>query len=684
MSKQVSKKTFFSLTEADEAEQELQTENLQAETQEEVSEKTESFSAPTNLSVQIEEELDNKVPVVAEQIFIANNVDNALWYILGGGLALGGIALAASGGGSSSGSTTSPSSTATDHHSSVNNDISTSSNKNILPPLENSSPAISSKSYRTFHYDNTFFKQDSDKDGLFDALDPNPTSWNVSERDLRSFSTLAYSDKDMLEKIFKHNQFNQWQKINQNKEKGFNLTFSEKEGKDFIQNWELLEFTNKNDLTESGLDYAVFGNGKKTDGSYENVVFAFRGSKRQLIAVKDYMNALVALDGGLPKQAQELENIVGTLMEKYRPSSVYATGHSLGGYLAQYFTSHIMPKSGYMDNIKHTAIFNPLRLMTSDGSPTELKQALQKTNEWIKTPFENADKTNNSQLYKTNSYVINGEFLSDGVSKTKTGFWGALAGTVLTIATGGGGLLLGALAGGASGILAGMAADEVLNIGSYENTVRFNSDTDGEFAKHKMIRFYESSPELAERFAFGSRRDDWFYKKQNPYLKDSDGDGIADVVENYFHSDANDPNSSLTLATLLNNQQITEKSTALLYQMSEQQIDFVSHSTTQLTEHIYGNALNNRIDGGQGNNVLFGGDGKDIFVLGTNQFKQGELNTIADFDSTKDKLDLKVLNTQMDKLSWNSEQLSYQDQGESYVLAKFLNPIELTEQNFII
>lgn len=46
------------------------------------------------------------------------------------------------------------------------------------------------------------FRQDTDGDGLVDAVDKYPTHWNVSDRDLRMFATLAYTDEKELKAAF--------------------------------------------------------------------------------------------------------------------------------------------------------------------------------------------------------------------------------------------------------------------------------------------------------------------------------------------------------------------------------------------------------------------------------------------------------------------------------------------------
>ncbi|OSI06632.1 hypothetical protein BWD08_11235, partial [Neisseria animaloris] len=96
---------------------------------------------------------------------------------------------------------------------------------------------------------------------------------NVSDRDLRIFATLAYEDESSLKAIFNDQSIEVIEQINRNPKK-FN---GQADVAELIQHWHLLKVHNSNDIVESGLDYAIFGNGK-TEKGYENIVVAFRGS----------------------------------------------------------------------------------------------------------------------------------------------------------------------------------------------------------------------------------------------------------------------------------------------------------------------------------------------------------------------------------------------------------------------
>ncbi|OOF52163.1 hypothetical protein BKK54_00660 [Rodentibacter genomosp. 1] len=567
---------------------------------------------------------------------------------------------------------------------------------------------------KSYQYDFEAFKinsqLDSDKDGLFDVLDPNPQRWNVSERDLRTFSTLSYMDEKELKAIFNDKEdLIEWNKINEDKKEGFNLSFSEEEGRDFVKNWEFVEAEHKGDFLGSGLDYAIFGQGKKENSGYEQLVFSFRGSKGKWLNFQDWYADLKALRGVTPKQAEQIEKEenIRELLEK--SDSVYATGHSLGGYLSQYFTAYVMQQSPELQaKMKHSAIFNPLMLLTTRESEEALDLARINNDRLVKEEISNDDVTSNVPYYKTNSYVINGEFLADGgvpssVVSTATGggaVIGAISLGILGLITGG--LGLGIAAGGLIGAGVGNSlAKEVKDkigdgFGTYENAVRFEPEKRDWLDSHSLIRFYEKTDKLVEHFSFGSRHDKW-QDMPNAYTQDSDNDGIADVVERYFHSDPYDSKSTVAYTQLQENGKSEGESLpTVVYQLGEQ-TNFSSRSTAQI-EHILGNDRDNRLDGGEGNNILSGGKGKDVFVLGNNDFKNQELNIIVDFDAQEDKLDLSVLGiTQhFDRLfsndvkantllHWDTENqtLNYQVDNQSFVLAQILNKTEVGVENIV-
>lgn len=106
---------------------------------------------------------------------------------------------------------------------------------------------------------------------MIDVIDRAPKEWNVSERDLRMFASLAYEKSDLnLQRVFSHQDRNLIKNINTEKMK------NAADVGELSERWDFLE--SRHDQ-KSGLDYVVFGNEVRVDGSYKNIVVAFRGTQ---------------------------------------------------------------------------------------------------------------------------------------------------------------------------------------------------------------------------------------------------------------------------------------------------------------------------------------------------------------------------------------------------------------------
>ncbi|WP_416191161.1 histone H1-like repetitive region-containing protein [Neisseria sp. CCUG12390] len=398
---------------------------------------------------------------------------------------------------------------------------------------------------------NTAFQKDSDGDGLIDSKDRYPDMWNVSDRDLRMFSTLAYATegKAALQQAFSEKAGSvEIDSIKANLNGQVDIS-------EYQNHWDVLEVVNKGEWFGSGLDYVIFGNGKQTDGSYQNVVVAFRGTK----ALQDATAGLKLAQGDTPTQAKEMNEIISKL-EQYNPDHIYSTGHSLGGYLAQYFAAYTVQNSPFKDEFVRSVLFNTAKITTDSSSTSDLHTALARSEQFSQERIYDAHFTNQSGItYKTNSYVINGEWLSSGdvpiayqaaatvaagvadavKPAIKGGFWGALLGLGATILTGGAAaplVLAGAKAGATVGATVGGAkgAETVLTfngLGTYKNTIFLDNtaaDKDG-WNKHDLVNFYETSTEVQKYFSQGYRVD----KNQETAYKntDSDKDGLSDYQE---------------------------------------------------------------------------------------------------------------------------------------------------------
>ncbi|RRD90398.1 M10 family metallopeptidase C-terminal domain-containing protein [Conchiformibius steedae] len=337
---------------------------------------------------------------------------------------------------------------------------------------------------------------DSDGDGIIDHYDSNPDMWNVSDRDLREFSTLSYKNRG---------------------------DWDEFEGK-----WTVL----KQGAPGDGLNYSVFGNGKHADGSYDNIVVAFRGTEKT--SPKDWYNDLQLMSGHLANQTKYLDNIANEVMAKYRPTNVYSTGHSLGGYLAQFFAVDSMAQSdAHKQAFKRSALFNPAVLKTDSDSPADLHKARSEADKFTQTPAPDRSDLSEEPKnnYKTHSYVITGEWVSAGFNDVAnatimggSAATGAIAGAKIGSLFGPIGTVFGGLVGLWAG---GKVGDKVSfeGLGSYPNSIFFDFKSGEAWGKHDLSSFYERDAKLQKYFSTGYRTDSHYQDA------DSDKDGLSYVAE---------------------------------------------------------------------------------------------------------------------------------------------------------
>lgn len=394
--------------------------------------------------------------------------------------------------------------------------------------------------------------KDTDGDGLIDAADSHPHYWNVSDRDLRMFATVAYAteDKGSLQRAFSGRYGSNLTIDSVKADFNGQVDISEYQGR-----WDVVEVVSKGEWLGSGLDYTIFGNGRKWDGSYENVVVAFRGTK----ALQDATAGLKLAQGDTPTQAKEMDEII-TKLAQYNPDHIFSTGHSLGGYLAQYFAAYTVQNSMFKDEFVRSVLFNTAKITADSSSTSDLHTALARSEQFSQERIYDAKFAHQSNpTYKTNSYVINGEWLSSGDVPTryqavaavaagaadavktaaKGGFLGALFGLAATIATGGAaapliwtGAKAGAAVGGAVGVVKGTGT--VLDfdgLGVYKNTIFLNNTATNQngWDKHVLANFYETSTEIQKYFSQGYRVDNQL--AQNHKAEDSDSDGLTDYQE---------------------------------------------------------------------------------------------------------------------------------------------------------
>lgn len=522
------------------------------------------------------------------------------------------------------------------------------------------------------------YRPDSDHDGVIDIHDKNPNVWDVSERDLRLFAALAYAKEEEIKAIFEHNNETVISEFNQKRYGNY------ADVRELTGDWEVLKFHNGSDvpLLGSGLDYTIFGNGKKTDGGYQNVVITFRGTTNAADLGADGSIFL----GWIPQQAKDTSQILRDL-NQFKPEKINITGHSLGGYNTQYFLSHYLMNgnSVWANKFVHSAIFNPAILKTRLLSRGILKEARANTDQLLKTNYlDDTDKTHPIHKTRSTSYVIQGEWVSN-------------------------------------------------LLGSYDNTTVLTNPNLNK--SHSLLTFFQQDKQLKELFSKGYRVDSHYKnddterdgltdiqerqlglnEKVSDAKKDTDRDGFSDLLEMKLGHDFNNAKDKIDLkhyydiksdeaeflsvvttetqsgklvntvgvemfAQVIDNKLVYTKianstDTPIAWTDEDWQAwqdsgSLIVQGTTQnnhlkgslKNEILWGGKGNDTLDGyegndvliggagddwlrggggkdiligGSGNNILDGGEGADRFVLS----KQG-FSTIVSFAAQEDKLDV--------------------------------------------
>ncbi len=496
------------------------------------------------------------------------------------------------------------------------------------------------------------YAKDSDGDGLIDKQDGNPDSWNVSDRDLRILMTLTdrpdpltdidkFEDhKTRLENIFNNKLSEQDFDALVSKVNSTQL-FGQSDIREMSENWDLLSRVQ----TESGLDYAIFGNGK-TENGYQNVVVAFEGAQGQLWEI-DYINTLSILRGVTPPQVSDLEKVAQEVAS-YNPDKVYVTGHSLGGYLAQYFSAYTMQSQPeWAESFVRSVLFNPAALNNTNlayqnsANNKNLYDAVANTRAFLKT-----DIVDNGDLHqKTKSLVIEGDWV-DWLNKN---------------------------------VLRNIHESSV-----YDPTTYFHNVVEKNYTfipkpfneQHWMDKFSYNTPELEKQFSQGYRVDTHYQNKdddndgltnvQEKHIgtaidnADSDGDGYSDYIEAALASNALDSKIVPSIPTESQNKPAQAKVSALSQSADENTNDSpVSESLfndkglitgvkiigTQANDVITGGDGDDILQGHLGSDTITGGAGHDTFVLHAGDIEDKKADTLADFNPQEDLLDVSSLRT---------------------------------------
>ena len=187
---------------------------------------------------------------------------------------------------------------------------------------------------------------DTDGDGMIDSLDPNPSAWDVSLRDLALLSHIVYKGYD-IGTILSNVDYKSTVADTSN------VAGSSKE----LKGWRVVYYYN--DFV-TGYQSSIYQKGN-------NVVIATRGSAPKGTSfgekVKDWAIAdVIGYLGGFNSQVLSMELSMKKVAKVIgKEKNIYVTGHSLGGYLTLMTASQLVEK-GYKDSIKLVTTYNGLGL----------------------------------------------------------------------------------------------------------------------------------------------------------------------------------------------------------------------------------------------------------------------------------------------------------------------------------
>lgn len=230
-----------------------------------------------------------------------------------------------------------------------------------------------------------FYKVDTDGDGIIDMYDTEPDKWNISDRDLRFFMELAYRTSEELLAIFDTKDENAINQFNANKLGG------NADVRELINHWTFDGQMNRDD----GFSVSFFRNGSQ-------VVVAFRGTNDKA----DYDDDIALMMAIQPGQVKNLTDVLKRMQESGY-IDYYLTGHSLGGYLAQYFAARdLMNNPQYI----HSAVFNAPGISSSAFSGAEHRQTAKNKDELVKLHYDfTFDTRYPLSEYKAQAYSIHGD-----------------------------------------------------------------------------------------------------------------------------------------------------------------------------------------------------------------------------------------------------------------------------------
>lgn len=206
-----------------------------------------------------------------------------------------------------------------------------------------------------------FRYKDTDGDGYYDWQDSRPKEWDVGDRDLAIFSKLAYLDgEDYVGAMYPAENIDKELEV-------LDVDFEELEP-EFFSRWVIADYT-KQETAGAEFCATAYKNGN-------NLVIAYRGT--------DDGGEWIWNFAGLGIFEYHIEEPMAKeyalfMAEKYPECSIYITGHSLGGYLAQFGAAALIKEEA--DNLCGVVYFNGMGLdykAAKKGENSEERTLLEK------------------------------------------------------------------------------------------------------------------------------------------------------------------------------------------------------------------------------------------------------------------------------------------------------------------
>ena len=189
---------------------------------------------------------------------------------------------------------------------------------------------------------------DTDSDGLNDCSDTHPLKWDVCNRDLAMCAALCYEDGTEARNAGRFYRLDEINGDRNGGEPGESYYFYGFAHVNEMERWKVVDYS------EDNRTYKIDNFSATTYKNGNNIIIAYRGTNENL----EWLDNVVCYGlGNYHTEEQQARAYAKKIVQLYPDCSIYITGHSLGGYLAQIGTAELVQR-GMDGNLKRVAYFN--------------------------------------------------------------------------------------------------------------------------------------------------------------------------------------------------------------------------------------------------------------------------------------------------------------------------------------